>query len=207
MLMDTCVNLSAMDSYQSALNALSHQYTNWTFNKIPLRWMISKQCHASDSNEIVSESTISQTTLFLANTQYIFSMAVIMVILLVFRRATTSITKDDSLAYLCKDLIAIIKLLHWNSCDYSSIAFTTSCFVIFMAMLPLLLTLWLCMLCYRQTVHWAIKVSVCVCVIWKYILLLLLWLLLLLLLHTYHFQIPILHFHFRENMAINFVDF
>lgn len=164
MLMDTCVNLSAMDSYQSALNALSHQYTNWTFNKIPLRWMISKQCHASDSNEIVSESTISQTTLFLANTQYIFSMAVIMVILLVFRRATTSITKDDSLAYLCKDLIAIIKLLHWNSCDYSSIAFTTSCFVIFMAMLPLLLTLWLCMLCYRQTVHWAIKVSVCVCV-------------------------------------------
>lgn len=163
MLMDTCVNLSAMDSYQSALNTLSHQYTNWTFNKIPLRWMISKQCHASDSNEIVSESTISQTTLFLANTQYIFSMAVIMVILLVFRRATTSITKDDSLAYLCKDLIAIIKLLHWNSCDYSSIAFTTSCFVIFMAMLPLLLTLWLCMLCYRQTIHWAIKVSVCVC--------------------------------------------
>lgn len=160
--MDSCVNLSAMDNYQDTLNALGYQYSNWTINKIPLRWMISKQCFASDSNqfnEIVSTVDISQNT-FLANTQYIFSIVVLLVILLLFRRATTSITKDDSLAYLFKDLIALLKLLHWKNCDYSSIAFTTGCFIIFIALLPLLLTLWLCMLCYRQYIHWVIKVSV-----------------------------------------------
>lgn len=160
--MNTCINLSAMANYQIALNAWSRHYTNWTINKIPLRWMLAKQCLASDSipfNEIVSIPSITQNTL-LANGQYAISMAVLMLILLLFCRATTSITKDvDSVAYLFKDLIALLKLLHWKNCDYSNIAFTTTCFLIFIAVLPLLLTLWLFMLCYRHYIHYMIKVS------------------------------------------------
>lgn len=193
--MDTCINVSAMR--QNAWNAWSRQYSNWTMPIIPLRWMLAKQCFASDSNRfnvIVLNSAIIQNTL-LANVQYVFSVAVLLVILLLFRRATTSITKDDSLAYLFKDLMALLKLLHWKNCNYSNVAFTTSCFGIFMAMLPLLLGIWLFMLCYRQYIHYVIKVSQ----------------------FAIGFQLLIicrrsdarfsLSFRFRENMAINFVDF
>lgn len=162
----SCMNQSTMKSYQILLNAFSVQYQNWTINVgNTCRWILAKQCYASDSNqfsEIVSiPATITQNT-FLANGQYTISMGILLVIiLLLFSRATTSITKDDSLAYLFKDLMALLKLLHWKNCDYSNIAFTTSCFLIFVALLPLLLTLWLCMLCYRQYIHYVIKVSVC----------------------------------------------
>lgn len=148
-----------MKNYQKALNALSVQYSNWTtMHRIPFRWMLTKQCYASDPNQFI-ESSIIQTT-FLASGQYLFSLIGLLMILLLFRRAKTSITKDDSLAYLFKDLIAIVKLLHWKNCNYSHIAFTISCFIIFIALLPLLLTLWLGMLCYRQYIHYTIKVSV-----------------------------------------------
>lgn len=150
-----------MANYHIAFNAWS-QYSNWTISKIPLRWILSKQCYANDFNhlnEITSVSAISQNT-FLANAQYLFSMAVLLMILLLFRRATTTITKDDSLTYLFKDLIALLKLLHWKNCDYSNIVFTTSCFLGFMILLPLLLTFWFFMLCYRQYIHYTIKVSV-----------------------------------------------
>lgn len=208
--MATCLNLSTMKNYQKALNALSVQYSNWTtMHRIPFRWMLTKQCNANDPNQFI-ETSIIQTT-FLASGQYLFSMIGLLMILLLFCRATTSITKDDSLAYLFKDLIAILKLLHWKNCDYSHIAFTTSCFIIFIAFLPLLLTLWLCMLCYRQYIHYTIKVSVfyfgkcnlnsfsvCVCVCclcshleWQFLKCL------------FSFSV----FFFRENMAINFVDF
>lgn len=147
-------------------NALSAHYTNWTINKIPLRWTLATQCLASDSipfNGIVSIPAITQNTV-LANGQYVFSMAIFLVILLLFRRATTSITKDvDSLTYLLKDLIALLKLLHWKNCDYSNVAFTVSCFLIFLAVLPLLLTMWLFMLCYRHYIHYMIKVSLSDC--------------------------------------------
>lgn len=151
-----------MANYQIALNAWSVHYTNWTINKIPFRWMVTKQCLVGDSipfNEIVSNPAISQNTM-LANGQYIFSMVILLMILLLFRRATTSITKDvDSIAYLCKDLIALLKLLHWKHCDYSNCVFNVCCFLIFIAVLPLLLTIWLCMLCYRHYIHYMIKVS------------------------------------------------
>lgn len=164
--MNTCINLSAMDHYQHAINEWSHHYSNWTINKISLRWMLANQCLASDSipfNEIVSIPAITQNTL-LANGQYAISMAVLVLILLLLCRATTSITKDvDSVTYLFKDLIALLKLLHWNNCNYSNVAFTTSCFLIFMTVLPLLLTLWLFMLCYRHYIHYMIKVSFSVC--------------------------------------------
>ncbi|XP_055320369.1 uncharacterized protein LOC129577418 [Sitodiplosis mosellana] len=155
--MATCVNLSTMQNYQRALNALSLQYSNWTIHRIPIHWMLTKQCYAVSDPNRFSEATIIQTT-FLASGQYLFSMIVLLMILLLFRRATTSIiTKDDSLAYLFKDLIALLKLLHWKNCDYLHIAFTTSCFLVFIALLPLLLTLWLCMLCYRHHIHHTIK--------------------------------------------------
>lgn len=149
-----------MKNYQNVLNLWNRQYSNWT-NEMPFRWMLGKQCMASESNqfnEIVSVPVISQNT-FLTNGQYVFSMVVLMVILLLFRRATTSTTKDDSFAYLCKDLIELLKLVHWKNCDYSNIAFTTICFIIFVLLLPLLLSLWLCMLCYRQYIYCVIKVS------------------------------------------------
>lgn len=165
--MNTCDSLSAMANYQLAWNAWSHQsyYSNRTINRIPLRWMLAKQCWASESapfNEIVSIPAITQSHTLLANGQYhVCVMAILsVVVLLVCCRSSTSISKDvDSVADLCKDSIALLKLLHWKSFDYTNIAFTTSCFMIFMALLPLLLTLWLCMLCYRQYIHYKIKVS------------------------------------------------
>lgn len=165
--MNTCVSLSAMANYQLAWNAWSREYyySNWTINRIPLQLMLAKQCLANEIapatfNEIVPISTISQNTL-LANGQYhVYVMAIFIVILLLGCRASTSISKDvDSVADLCKDFIALLKLLHWKNFDYTNIAFTTSCFMIFIALLPLLLTLWLCMLCYRQHIHFRIKVS------------------------------------------------
>lgn len=155
------MNPSTIKNYQKALHALNIQYSNWTIHRIPFRWMPTKQCYAYSDQLQSTEPTIIQTT-FLASGQYLFSMIALLMILLLFRRATTSITKDDSLAYLFKDLIALLKLLHWKSCDYSHIAFTTSCFFIFIALLPLLLTLWLYMLCYRQHIHSKIKVSICI---------------------------------------------
>lgn len=155
-----------MANYQLAWNAWSHQYyySNWTINRISLRWMLAKQCLASETapfNEIVSIPTITQSHTLLANGQYhVCVMAILIVLLLLGCRATTSISKDvDSVADLCKDSMALLKLLHWKNFDYTNIAFTTSCFMIFMALLPLLLTLWLCMLCYRQYIHYKIKVS------------------------------------------------
>lgn len=158
--MDTCVNLSTLKNYHVALNAWSRQYSNWTISKIPFRWMRAKQCYANDFTEIVSIPSMNQNNTLLANTQYLFSMVILWMILLLFRRATTSITKDDALGYLIKDVMALLKLLHWKNCDYSNIAFTTSCFLVFIAMLPILLTLWLCMLCYRQYIRFVIEVSV-----------------------------------------------
>lgn len=163
--MNTCISLSAMASYQLAWNVWSHQYyySNWTINRIPFRWMLAKQCLASETapfNEIVSIPTITQNSL-LANGQYhAYMMAISIVILLLCFRATTSISKDvDLVADLCKDSMALLKLLHWKTFDYTNIAFTTSCFMIFIVLLPLLLSLWLCMLCYRQYIHYKIKVS------------------------------------------------
>lgn len=149
-----------MANYQNVLNVWSRQYSNWT-NEMPFRWMLGKQCMASESNqfnEMVAIPVINQSNFF-GNGQYVFSMVVLMVILLLFRRATTSITKDDPFAYLCKDLVALLKLVHWKNCNYSSIAFTIICFIIFVLLLPLLLSLWLCMLFYRQYIHCMIKVS------------------------------------------------
>lgn len=186
-------------------NALSAHYSNWTINKMPLRWT---QCLASDSipfNEIVSIPAISQNTA-LANGQYAFSMAIFLMILLLYRRATTSITKDvDTL----KDLIALLKLLHWKNCDYSNVAFTVTCFLIFMGVLPLLLTMWLFMLCYRHYIHYMIKVSWSDfhSILWQRILRPFLKFDLI---SVHHPHLNFVSFNFRihsKNMVINFVIF
>lgn len=154
--MELCVNQST-----NCLLKLSYPFNSSVFEFSSI-----KQCYIinSDSkfNEIPFNSKIIQNNL-LANVQYIFSLVILMIILLLLRRATASITKDDSsnsMTYLFKDLIVLLKLLHWKNVDYPKIAFIASCFLLFIVLLPLLLILWIFLLAYRQSIHHMIKVSI-----------------------------------------------
>ena len=46
----------------------------------------------------------------------------------------------------------------WKKINYARISFTICCFALFIAVIPLLLVLWLSVLCYRQYVYFVIKV-------------------------------------------------
>lgn len=148
--------------------------------------------------EIVSIPSISQIN-FLANGQYIVSMIVILVmILLLFCRGTTSITNHkDSIAYLFKDFIALLKLLHWR-----------------IAIIQMLhsLAVVLCYLLYCYHCCWhcgcACRATANIFIMWSK------WVCFLLYVHsigqsvkTTLFLLFILISNFSENMAINFVDF
>lgn len=67
--------------------------------------------------------------------------------------------QDQQQAYSFADYIPIVKLLHWDHCDYRRILFILSCFFAFVILLPMLVVTWLGVLCYRQYIYFIIRVS------------------------------------------------
>lgn len=142
-------------------------------SKFPIFLSKSLQCNY---NQTKTPSTYgSQSTTFndmntlliiqnamLAHGQYFFSLAILMGLLLHFQSNTF---KDAQIRQvnLFKNFISLVKLFHWNNCDYLNIAFTTSCFLLFIGLLPFLIILWCCVLCYRQYIYFIIKVSPFLC--------------------------------------------
>lgn len=108
----------------------------------------------------INSYLISIKNSFLAHEQYqyAFSLITLIALLLLFRRIFVSLKKDVSFL-LFNDICVLFKLLHWKNCNYSYFAFATSCFMLFILLLPLLLILWLFVLCYRQYIYYLIKVS------------------------------------------------
>lgn len=99
-------------------------------------------------------ATIIQNELYVHG-QYVFSVIVLMVFLVNVR-----FSADDQQTNFLKELFSIVRLLHWNNCNYPYISFTIFCFLLFIVLLPLLVVLWLFVLCYRQYVHILIKVNI-----------------------------------------------
>lgn len=90
---------------------------------------------------------------FLAIDHCIISLVFLMTMLVAFYRV-------NSMAYLFKDIVLLLKSLHWKNVDYYwRIVFIGSCFALFIILLPILLCLWLFLLGYRQYIHHMIKVS------------------------------------------------
>lgn len=167
--MDTCIAKTCTSFAADCLNRFEthrqhHGHWNWSMYSPHFQFSLMKQRYDSDAanqyNRIGKFDAIIQNDL-LAHGQYLFSLAILFAILLLIRRPSASqpSKKDEQTMYLFKDLISLLKLLHWNNCDYLNIIFTTSCFLLFMALLPLLLALWLFVLCYRQYIYYLIKVS------------------------------------------------
>lgn len=98
-------------------------------------------------------ASIIQNELFVHG-QYIFSVIVLALFLVNARFAA-----DDQQTNLLKELLSVVRLLHWRNCNYPYVLFTAACFLLFAVLLPLLVALWLCVLCYRQYVHFLVKVS------------------------------------------------
>lgn len=104
------------------------------------------------------ENVIRNTVWLLTNGKYIFSLVVLMVVLLQFRSNWYK-QQDQHQAYSFADYISILKILRWEQCDFQGILFSLSCFIAFMILLPLLVMIWLCVLCYRQYIYFIIRVS------------------------------------------------
>lgn len=141
--MESCVNQSNI-YHESKSNASNYENETICIENGP---------------KIIMQSSV------LANDQCMVPLVFIMTMVVVFYRATASasISKDDSsmnsMAYLFKDFVLILKSLHWKNFDYWRIVFIGSCFILFIILFPIFLCLWFVLLSYRQYIHHVIKVS------------------------------------------------
>lgn len=150
--MDFALNLN----YSYALLNVFYKNSSNHYDDLDSNYKKSKQ-FIKKCDKIIIESNQRN---FIYYSLCLLSLSILVGIFFHWKFSTFKTANKDNIFRPFRDLLNIFKEIHSKYCDYVQTVFTTACFFLFIALLPLLLMLWICILIYRQIIFYIIKVSI-----------------------------------------------